>query len=262
MAVYTCFDMVRDCREGKPSGWTYFVRTFVAPLTAMTRHYSRGPERGREMVERILEDLRRRENSVWTQDAIGERGFLALVRPLVVDAAGWATEDPAVPLDLATLESALEPLTVVERQIAWFGAMGYDDGAASVIMRVSPETAGKVRERAAELLRARMDHWTRTVVESNGPSLQREALAARPEQPIGVRDFLDVLDGRITWAQHQKLDGQLAASWHEIDHFCRIREADHWMRVTPPLDAAEAAAWLRAVGVEPAKPSWLKRWLK
>ena len=258
MAVYTCIEMIRDCRTGKAEGWQYFVRTFAPALLAMVRHYS-----GRDAPEHlrtVLAGLPVQGPAVFTVDAlVGERDLMASMRPAVLAATAWGSAPPEIELELDTLAEALEPLTVVERQLVWLDAMGYEPAEAAVIMRVSAQTAEKVREKAAELLRAKLDGWNQSIVRGNGAALQQEAASRKPEHPVGARDCFDILDGRITWQQRTNTERQLAASWYEIDHFCRLREADHMLRTAAPLADLEAEEALSILGVVKRKPPMWKR---
>jgi hypothetical protein len=252
LAVYTCFDMVHDCAAGAPAGWRHFVKTFLPALRDMARHYGAGDG----ALDRAVESLRAPGSPLWNADSlIGERDFLARLRPLV---AG-EHEPGAGSLDLETVAAAFEPLTLVERQVVWLEIMRYDADGAAVLMRISPESSRKIRERAGELLRSKVDAWSEDLLTREGAALQAEAAANVPEHPVGVRDFLDIIDGRATWSFRRDVERKLEASWYEIDHFCRLREADQLLRAAKPLDGADAATWLAKFGVTAERQSKWRR---
>lgn len=247
--------MIHDCPAGAAAGWTHFVKTFLPALRDMVRHY--GANDG--ALERLPEKLRQAGPALWVSEGlIGERDFLTRLRGLVLDAAA---PQPDAALTLEAMAEAFEPLTLVERQVVWLDTMRYDAGAAAVLMRISPESSGAIRERAEELLRLKLDSWSKGMLRRNGAALQEAARAEAPEHPLGVREFLDIIDGRATWSYRRDLEMRLAASWYEIDHFCRLREADHLLRAAKPLSEEESAAWLMKFGVEPRRPPLWKRFL-
>ncbi len=249
MAIYTCYDMVRDCPAGAAAGWTHLVTTFVPALRDMAHHYGMGDG----ALDRLPEWLRTAD--VWSAESlIGERDFLTRLRPLVAEPAAQGGE-----LTLDAVAEAFEPLTLTERQVVWLEAMRYDAEKAAVLMRISPESARGIRERAGELLRGKLDSWREGMLARHGAALQAEAQAAVPEHPVGVRDFLDIIDGRATWSFRRGVEVKLAEAWHEIDRFCRLREADQFLRAAKPLSDAETADWLAKFGVVPAKPPLWKR---
>ncbi|MGH9674226.1 MAG: hypothetical protein ACRD44_13675 [Bryobacteraceae bacterium] len=248
--------MVHDCLAGEVRGWSHFVRTFGPSVRTMLAHYG-----GRaDDLGTVLRRLRSSGPALWHDDGlVGDRDFLMRLRPWILQRAG--EPPPAeIALELETLAAALEPLTVVERQIAWTETMRYSAVEAARIMRCAPATAEQVRRKAGDLLRASLDRWKDGVVEENGRALQRQAQASPPEDKIGVREFFDIIDGRITWDRLAGLERRLKASWHEIDHFCRIREADDLLRSRASVSPEQEAELLRGLGLEAPKPSFWRRW--
>jgi hypothetical protein len=65
---------------------------------------------------------------------------------------------------------------------------------------MAPATVGKIRDRAAELLRGKSDSWRRSLLRDNGRRLGRLAAAARGAECASAKAFLDILDGRTTWS--------------------------------------------------------------
>ena len=120
-------------------------------------------------------------------------------------------EAPAagIPIDLEIVTAALEPLTMTEKQAAWLETMHYSPAQAGPMLRVSPETVEKVRERAAELIRGKVDSWRRTLLAENGASLGREAAAGAGKDCLPAKAFLDVVDGRTTWRGREMMDRHL-----------------------------------------------------
>src|SRR4051794_19681585 len=120
--VYTCFEMVRDCRADLPQGWRYFASNYVPPIRKILSQYPNGSG---TPIESVLLSLRRPESRLFQSlDPSPERWFLAQLRQAVL--AQLTVPQPEISLDLETVAGALEPLTVVEKQAAWFETMCYD----------------------------------------------------------------------------------------------------------------------------------------
>ncbi len=254
MSIYTCFDMIPDCKANKPEGWLYLVRMFAPPLRRLVESYGGGEEQFRALLAglRDFPDI---------PPAV-EREFLLGMRPRILDAAGWKPRDAGT-LDLETFIEALEELTALERQAVWFETFPYPPAKAALMTRMSEDTHTKARERAAELLRVKLDNWTATIVRDNAAGLSEAVRAAIPAQPTPFRSYIDVIDGRMTWATRVAVARGLAGSWYEVDHFCRVREADAAIRDTKPLDHAAAEPWLAIFGVRPPKqPVWKRLLVK
>src|SRR5664279_4361421 len=167
--IYTCYEMVRDCRADLSEGWAHFITHYVPAIRRTVAHYA--PERAGDagLVNHILLTVRKPESLLFhSTEPPEERWFVAQLRQLIVGELGAPAAE--IPLDLETL-------TVTEKQAAWLDTMRYPAKAAGAMLRVSAETVEKVRDRAAELLRGKVDTWRRTLLAENGPALGREASA-------------------------------------------------------------------------------------
>ena len=72
-------------------------------------------------------------------------------------------------------------------------------------------------------------------------------------------EYLDLLDGRLTWQSRSQIERQMTTSWYEVDRLCQVREADEAVAQTRPLEDAEAAPYYAMLGVAPVKPPFWKR---
>ena len=191
--IYTCYEMIRDCRAGRPEGWSYFLTQYVPVIRGFLMHYF--PERAgdRRMIERVLVTLRQPESGLFESlDPAPERAFVAGLRQQVVAAveADRASAAPEVSIDIEALGAALEPLTLTEKLVIWFETMRYGGRDTGRMLRMSPETAEKIRARAAELIRAGMDSWRSTVLADNGPLLGQAASALSTKDCLPAEDVL------------------------------------------------------------------------
>ena len=261
--VYTCYEMIRDCRADKPEGWSYFLAQFVPVIRGLVTHYF--PDRAGDpaLVERALATLRQPQSNLFESlDPAPERAFVAGLRQRVLAAveADRAGAAPEVPIDLEVLGQALEPLTLTEKLVVWFETMGYSATDAARMLRMSPQTADKIRSRAAELVRGSVDAWSRTLLAENGPSLGREAAAISTRDCLPPKAFLDIIDGRTNWRGREEMERHVKTCWHCIDHFCRLLEDVDVLRASQPLAEAEVEKYQRLLGIEPPKRSfWKKR---
>jgi hypothetical protein len=256
--IYTCYEMVRDCRADLPEGWMYFISQYVPAIRKALVHYA--PERAGDaaLLERILVTIRKPGCAIFqAKEPPEERWFVAQLRQLIVtELAAPAAE---IPIDLEILTAALEPLTMTEKQAAWLETMRYTPAQAGPMLRVSPETVEKVRDRAAELIRGKVDSWRRTLLAENGPALGREAAPAAGEDCLPTKAFLDVVDGRTTWRDREMMDRHLRNCWHCVDHFCRMLEVVHLLRDGEPLSDAESEPFRDLLGVAAPKRAGWKR---
>jgi len=252
LSIYTSYDMIGDCRAGKPAGVVHFVRHFLAGCRSLTLHYGGGEEEVSTLLGRAPKALAAMEPGP-------ERRIMVDLRPLIQECAGYGKGVKPTGLDLVTLSKALEEFSVLERQMVWLSSMGYDAAGIARILRVSAETAGKACVRAAELVRPHLSNWTQTILRDAGPELGEEARGAKPEEPVSFREYIEIVDGRLTWANRVPVERGLAQSWHEIDHLCRVREADDALRSVQPLNEQETAAYLEAAGIKLEKPSLWRR---
>jgi len=254
--IYTCYEMVRDCREGSLEGWSYFVSNYVPVIRKLLDHYDPG---GGVDVNRILRALHEPGAGLFqSMDPFPERWFVAELRQRVV--ALIEAAPPPVEIDLATVSRALGPLTLVEKQAVWFEAMRYETPQAGAMLRAAPETVAKMRLRAADLVRGSVDAWSASLLADNGFALGRDAATSAGADCLPAKTFLDVLDGRATWRGREGLESHTAACWHCIDHFCRLMEVILVLRDNRPLTASDAGHYLAALGIEaPRRPLW-RRW--
>src|SRR5579883_3453060 len=135
--IYTCYEMMRDCRADQPEGWRYFISNYVPVIRKILSHYA--PDAGASVVERILLAARKPEASLFQSSAPApERWFVAELRQKVLGELPLAHVEMG--LDLETVAAAYEPFTVLEKQAAWIETMGYDAAATGAMLRISPET--------------------------------------------------------------------------------------------------------------------------
>ena len=258
MAIYTCFDMIRDCREGKAQGWRFFASNFIAPLRTLLRHYA-GTADVEAFLRSLLHDLREKDGGFFAAlSPAPERQFLMLLRPRVLA----VTENMApreCALRLETLTAALRDYSPVERQITWMETMSYDIAGTAALMRVSEETVQRLRRRTGELLRAHLDRWSETTLRDNGRALGQAAAAEAPEHAVQFRELTDLIDGRTTWQGRQELEPRLVSSWHNLGLLCSLREADAAISQSKPLGESEVAPYLKLLDVPAARGGFWSR---
>jgi hypothetical protein len=260
LGIYTTYEMIADCREGKAAGWIYFITEFAPIVRAVLAHYH--PERSGEadLTGRVLAALRAPDAPLFAEGQ-PEREFVALLRQqvLAIVEKDRASKPADVPLDLETLGATLEPFTLVEKQVAWLETMRYSAAQTATMMKMDPATVEKIRERASEALRGRLDAWRRGMIAENGPLLRGAALAARTEQCQPPKTFLDWMDGRITWSRREDVERHVGGCWSCIDLFARMREVRALLLDRKPLSEEEAEPLRRALGLAAEKPPLWKR---
>jgi hypothetical protein len=244
--------MIRDCRADAPAGWSYFLSHYVPAIRRIVAHYGTGD------ADAILLKLRDPKSSLFaSMDPAPERYFVAELRQQAL--ATLAIPTAEIEINLPTVADALAPLTLTEKQAAWLEAMRYSPDQTAAMLRVSAATVEKIRARAAEMIRGKVDSWRRTLLAENGLALGREAAAAHTNDCLPAKAFLDILDGRTTWLGREQMERHVNACWHCIDHFCRMLEVVEIMRGIQPISAAEAAPLRKLLGLPPEKPE-RKRW--
>jgi hypothetical protein len=135
--------------------------------------------------------------------------------------------------------------------------MRYSPAQTGPMLRVSSQTVEKVRDRAAELIRGKVDTWRRTLLAENGPALGREAAAGTTPDCLPTKAFLDVVDGRTTWRGREMMERHLGNCWHCVDHFCRMLEVVHLLRDSQPISDAESEPFRLLLGVAaPTRKGW------
>src|SRR6185436_10595748 len=126
--IYTCYEMIRDCHADKPEGWSYLISEYLPAIRKLVAHYAPG-----HSIESILTALRQPESSLFQSlEPAPERWFVAGLRQKVL--AELPVAIPEIAIDLETVASALEPLTVLEKQVAWLDAMRYSAADTGVMM--------------------------------------------------------------------------------------------------------------------------------
>ncbi len=257
--IYTCYEMIRDCRAGRAEGWRYFIACYVPVIRKLLAHYQAGGPDA-TALERVLVAVHRPESPLFrSMEPAPERWFVTELRQTVLEELGAGT--PASSLDLETVAAALEPLTLVEKQAAWLETMLYSPAETGVLLRMAPSTAEKIRAKSADLIRGKVDSWSRTMLAENGRALGRAAAAAAGADCLPPKTFLDMLDGRTTWRGREQLEQHVTRCWHCIDHFCRLVEVVEILRGNQQLSEAEVAPFADLLGVAAGKrPAW-KRWL-
>ena len=258
--IYTCYEMIRDCRAGRAEGWRYFIAGYVPVIRKLLAHYQAGGPVDEAALERVLAAVRHPESSLFQSlEPAPERWFVAQLRQKVMEEL--PAPAPAAALDLETVAAALDPLTLVEKQAAWLETMLYPAAETGVLLRMAPATVEKIRAKAADLVRGKAESWSRTSLAENGRALGRAAAAAAVAECLPPKTFLDMLDGRTTWQGRETLEQHVTRCWHCIDHFCRLVEVVEFLRHNPPLTDAEAAPFRKLLRVADEKrPAW-KRWL-
>jgi hypothetical protein len=254
--IYTCFEMIRDCREGRPEGWSYFIANYVPVVEKLIGHYRPG---SRNTLDPVLASVCSPGSDLFAgMDPAPERPFVAELRQqvlVVLDRIAPQTE-PDIIIDLETLSSAVEGLTLLEKQAAWFETMFYSPTDTGTFLHTAPPTIEKIREKAAEGIRVRADGWRATVLAENGRQLGRQAAMETP-QCLPQKAFLDVLDGRATWRGREALETHVRGCWHCIDHFCRMMEVVKLLRQAQPLSATETEPFRKLLGLAAEKrPPW------
>jgi DNA-directed RNA polymerase specialized sigma24 family protein len=250
--VYTCYDMIRDCRAGEARGWRYFAANFAPIAQRLLDHYAPGDARNPARLERFFQGLRAPDSSVFQSTGpVPERDFLALLRQVVL--AEIEAPAPQIPIGLEELRLALAPLTEVELQAVWLETMRYTAPQAATMLKISTTTVEKMRARGAEALRGAADSWSASMLADNGIALGREAGLGQGKDCPPAKAYLDILDGRSTWHFRESVDRQVHACFHCLDHFCRMVETIALVRDARPAEAAEAARYERLLGIEEAK---------
>jgi hypothetical protein len=258
--IYTCFEMIRDCRAGRAEGWSCFAANYVPAIRKLLAHYGAGPHGEAEALKRVLLTVRQPEDGLFQSlEPSPERWFVAQLRQKVV--TELAPPAAAISLDLDTLAGALEPLTLLEKQAVWLETMLYPPAETGVLLRMAPATVERIRAKAADLIRGKMDSWSHTLLAENGAALGRAAAAAADSECLSPKTFFDLLDGRTTWHGREQMERHATRCWHCIDHYCRLVEVVELLRGNQPLTDAEAEPYRELLGAAAKKRSPWKRWL-
>ena len=251
--IYTCYEMIRDCRADKAEGWSHFASAYVPVIRKILAHYAPS---GPDVLEPVLLAARKPGAELFQLlEPSPERWFVAQLRQQVV--AALPVTAAQIPLDLDTVVEALAPLTFTEKLAAWFETMNYGTPEIGTLLRMAPATVEKIRERANELIRGKSDMWRRGLLAENGRTLGNQAAGiVKTEDCSTPKFFLDVLDGRATWRNREVMEHHATACWQCIDHFCRMAEVIELLRGVKPLTDAEAEPYHRLLGVKAKKRGW------
>ena len=254
--IYTSYEMIQDCRANRPEGWSYFLTNYLPVVRQFLKHYFPDRAADQSLLERVL-----RTNLFQSLDPAPERTFVAELRQHVLRAveADRASAAPEISIDIEALGAALEPLTLTEKLVAWFETMYYAVSDTGRMLRMSPQTAEKIRARAAELIRGSLDAWRSSVLPDNGPLLGQAASALSTKDCLPAKAFFDVIDGRTTWRGREEMEQHVKGCWHCLDHYCRLLEVVDVLRASKPLPEAEAEGYKRLLGIEAPKRSFWKR---
>lgn len=258
--VYTCYEMIGDCRAGRAQGWTYFLGHYVPLIRRFLEHYFPECEGDAALIERILAALHA-GGFLRSLEPAPERAFVSELRQEVLrlaeaDRAGAV---PDIRLDLEALSAALEPLTLTEKLAVWLETMRYHGADTGRMLRMSSQTAEKIRSRGAELIRAAVDSWSRDLLAANGAQLGRAAAALDTKDCLPAKAFFDVIDGRTTWRGREEMERHVRDCWHCLDHFCRLLEVVDVLRGAQPLGAADVERYQRLLGIQPPKRRFWQR---
>jgi len=260
--IYTCYEMIQDCRANRPEGWTYFLANCVPAMRRLLAHYFPDRAGDRGLIERVLKTLCRADSTLFQSlDPAPERAFVAELRQrlLSVVEADRASLAPEISIELEALGTALEPLTVTEKLVVWFETMRYGDADTARMLRMSVETAAKIRARGAESIRGSVDRWSRTLLADNGHLLGPAAAAASTKDCLPPKAFFDVIDGRTTWRGREEMEQHVKSCWHCLDHYCRLLEVVGVLRDAKPLAEDEVEPYKRLLGIEAPKRGFWKR---
>ena len=253
--IYTCYEMVRDCRADRPEGWRFLIVQYVPVMRRIVRHYG---AKESDAEAGILAAIARSDSQLFASfDPAPERVFVAGLRQAIFERIPAPAAE--IPVTLDAVAAAFEVLTLTEKQAAWLETMGYDAEESGTMLRMAPKTVSAIRARAAELLRGKTDAWRPTLLAENGRALGQDAAAATADC-LSPKKFLDIIDGRTTWAGREELARHTGGCWHCIDRFCRLVEVVKLIRGIQPLSEAEAEPFFRALKLAPGKPAGWKRW--
>src|SRR6266567_8077140 len=104
--IYTCYEMVRDCRADLPEGWKHFVTYYVPVMRRILAQYAPREAGDAKLLERVLPAIRQPESSMFNSiEPAPERWFVAELRQKVVTELQAAA--PEFEIDLEALGKAL-----------------------------------------------------------------------------------------------------------------------------------------------------------
>lgn len=207
--IYTCYEMLRDCRAGKVEGWSHFTKHYLPAMRMLVAHYSPQPRDEGALLASIRDFLK-------SVEPCPERHFMFELRRHVLS----AIEPPKsadTQVSIEQFSAALASFTVVEKQAVWLAVMHWNQADAARMLRMAPETVEKIRERADEAIGAGR-------IAAYGPQLRQAVRDLRTNECLPFKAFLDIIDGRATWLQRDQVERHVINCWHCVDRFCCLRE--------------------------------------
>jgi hypothetical protein len=238
MAVYTCFDMLRDCRSGQREGWQHLVRQYVPYWRALLVHYAPHLAMDPETDFRILGRLQQPGCHVFDAGGpVPEGQFLLDLRAFVLGVVLPPEPERRMPL----AADRLAALSLVERQAVWLETLKFDDRLTGRILDIDPALVLALRKRARAALGGAV------------PSL----FAVPPAGPacLSPRPLGDLLEGRAS----PSVEEHLMRCWCCLDLLCRLREARYLMARRPMLTDDEVRGFEHYLGVEEPRPTFWQR---
>jgi len=258
LMIYTCYEMIQDCRAGKPEGREYFATHYVPMIRHLLAHYVPAQASDVHFVEKTVKALCMPGSRLFeSQEPAPERTFVTALRQHLLEAVAANFPEPDIRVDLDALAQALDEMTVLERQAVWMETMRYGTADAARMLRMQAQSVERIRQRAAERLRGVLDQWSSAVLTENGPALASEAASRATAECRPAKDFLDVIDGRMTWRGREEIDSHVRLCWNCLDHFCRLLETTDLLRASSPLPEEELESFRRVLEVPAGKrPLW------
>ena len=116
--IYTCYEMIRDCRANREEGWVYFIVNYVPLIRKLLARYQPDAGQREAVVQHVVEAVRQPESGLFESlEPAPERWFVAQLRQKAV--AELTPSPAAMSLSLESLASALESFTLTEKQAVW-----------------------------------------------------------------------------------------------------------------------------------------------
>src|SRR5581483_9832084 len=133
--IYTCFEMIQDCRADKAEGWRHLVMNYVPVMRRIAARYAPNVDRD-QFVELALKSLRQPGAALFKSlEPSPERWFIATLRQEMLRQLPPAS--PEIPVDLETVGKALDPLTVTQKLAEWIESMGYNAAETGAMLRMA-----------------------------------------------------------------------------------------------------------------------------
>lgn len=265
--VYIFEQMIEGCARRKARAWRELVKGYLPLARHFLARYAPALARDAETVIPRLFSRALASDAAFFRSFSGrtEREFMVHFRAFLIACARAmaAAPSPGAPVaTLEVLESALNDFTVLQRQIVWLYALGYDPAELGPILKVKAETVAQAVADAQERLRASMELWSTDSLRASAPALV-EALSAR-ETPdcYPYLTYHRIMDGQITWKDRDAALAHLTRCFRCVDRFCVFQEAVYYYRKLPAATPAEVEAVIKALGfplVGETKPSLVAR---